>query len=70
MPPVFNPRSPSSARLWSCEVGKIFAVVPSHKRVQRDLHALKKFLHHDLRVPAAPKALLTRISSMARSASA
>ena len=53
MPPVFRPRSPSSARLWSWEVGKIFAVLPSHKRVEGNLDAFEKFLDDDLRARRA-----------------
>ena len=55
MPPVFRPRSPSSARLWSCDVGKIFAVCAIAQRVEGNLDAFKKFLDDDIRARRAER---------------
>src|SRR5581483_9878957 len=68
MPPVFNPWSPSSARLWSCAVGKSLAVLPSHKACS-EISVPSSNSWMTMLAPAEPNALLTRISSMARSAS-
>ena len=45
MPPVFGPRSPSKARLWSCAtaIGTASAVA---QREQRDLGTGETFLDH------------------------
>ena len=53
MPPVFKPWSPSSARLWSCEVGKQFRRFAVAKRVQRNFHAFQKFLDDNVRARRA-----------------
>ena len=64
MPPVFRPWSPSSARLWSCEVGKIFAVLPSQIACS-EISMPSRNSWMTMFAPAAPKALPTRISSTA-----
>ena len=53
MPPVFNPLSPSSARLWSCDVGNIFAVLPSHSACSEISDAFEKFLDDHVRARRA-----------------
>jgi hypothetical protein len=69
MPPVFRPASPSSARLWSCDVGNSFAVLPS-QIAWSEISMPSRNSWMTMFAPAAPKALLTRISSIALFASA
>ena len=69
MPPVFRPRSPSSARLWSWAVGKSLAVLPSHSAC-REISMPSSSSWMTMFAPAPPKVLLTSTSSMAWSACA
>ena len=55
MPPVFGPRSPSKARLWSCAVPSGMAVVPSH-RAKKLASSPTRHSSMTSSAPAAPSA--------------
>ena len=69
MPPVFGPRSPSRARLWSWEVASGRTVVPS-VRAMKETSSPSRNSSTTTRLPASPNSRARMSSSTASSASA
>ena len=69
MPPVFGPWSPSSTRLWSCEVASGTTVVPSESAM-KDTSSPSRNSSTTTRLPASPNRRPRMSSSIASSASA
>ena len=69
MPPVFGPRSPSRARLWSCEGASGSTVVPSVSAM-KETSSPSRNSSTTTRLPASPSRRARMSSSTASSASA